>query len=266
MLIVERQILAKLRHQKFFSLYQLNQAIADLLEDLNNQEFQKRDGTRKSVFEAMDKPAMRPLPTSSYEYAEWKKLKVQMNYHIRVENGYYSVPYDLVGQKLDVRITRNTVEIFSEGSRVASHQRCKRNGQYKTVFGHMPSSHQAQASWTPQRILSWAETIGPSTQVVCEAIMAARYYPEHGFNQCRGIFHLASKVYTRERVEAACERAIAIQSPTYKSVVSILKNGLDINPPASQLVAPSIEHRNIRGTLYYKELLGKTEQQGNVSC
>ncbi len=265
-LIVERQILAKLRHQKFFSLHQLNQAIADLTEDLNGQEFQKRDGNRKEVFEAIDKPEMRPLPTSSYEYAEWKKLKVQMNYHVRIENGYYSVPYDLVGQKLDVRITRNTVEIFSEGSRVASHQRCQKNGQYKTTFEHMPSSHQAQASWTPQRILKWAETIGPSTQVVCEAIMAARFYPEHSFNQCRGIFHLASKVYTPERVEAACERAIAIKSPTYRSVVSILKNGLDAVPLSPPTPPTSIEHRNIRGTLYYTELLGKAEEQENLSC
>ena len=265
-LIVERQILARLRHSKFFSLYELNQAILDLLEDLNSQGFQKRDGSRKEVFETVDKPAMRPLPTTSYEYCEWKKLKVQMNYHVRIENGYYSVPYDLVGQKLDVRITQSAVEIFSKSVRVASHQRCQRNGQYKTISEHMPSSHQAQASWTPERILKWAETIGRSTQVVCEAIMATRYYPEHGFNQCRGIFHLASKVYTPERVEAACERAIAIHSPTYKSVVSILKNGLDMNPLTPPPVAPSIEHRNIRGTLYYKELLSKPEGQENVSC
>ena len=265
-LIVERQILARLRHSKFFSLYELNQAILDLLQDLNSQGFQIREGSRKEVFETVDKPAMRPLPTTGYEYCQWKKLKVQMNYHVRAENGYYSVPYDLVGQKLDVRITRNTVEIFSGGIRVASHQRCNRNGQYKTISEHMPSSHQAQASWTPERILKWAETIGPATQAVCEAIMAARFYPERGFNQCRGIFHLASKVYSSERVEAACERAIAIQSPTYRSVVSILKNGLDINPLTPPLVAPSIEHRNIRGTLYYKELLGKAEGQENVSC
>lgn len=265
-LIVERQILARLRHSKFFSLYELNQAILELLEDLNNQRFQIRDGSRKEVFETVDKPAMRPLPTTGYEYAEWKRLKVQMNYHVRIENGYYSVPYDMVGQKLDVRITRNTVEIFSDGMRVASHQRCERDGQYKTVIEHMPSSHQAHASWTPARILKWAETIGPATQAVCEAIMAARFYPERGFIQCRGIFHLASKVYTPERVEAACERAIAIQSPTYRSVVSILKNGLDINPLSPPLAAPSIDHRNIRGTLYYKELLGKAEEQENVSC
>ncbi len=265
-LIVERQILAKLRHQKFFSLYQLNRAILELTEDLNAQGFQKRDGTRKSVFEAVDKPAMRPLPATGYEYAEWKKLKVQMNYHVRVENGYYSVPYDLVGQKLDVRITRNTVEIFSGGSRVASHQRCQRNGQYKTVFEHMPSSHQAHATWTPARILKWAETIGPNTQAVCEAIMAARFYPERGFNQCRGIFHLASKVYTPKRVEAACERAIAIHSPTYRSVVSILKNGLEMNPLSPPTPPPSIDHRNIRGTLYYKALLGNSETTEELSC
>lgn len=172
-MIVERQILARLRHSKFFSLYELNQAILELLEDLNNQRFQIRDGSRKEVFETVDKPAMRPLPTTGYEYAEWKRLKVQMNYHVRIENGYYSVPYDMVGQKLDVRITRNTVEIFSDGMRVASHQRCERDGQYKTVIEHMPSSHQAHASWTPARILKWAETIGPATQAVCEAIMAA---------------------------------------------------------------------------------------------
>ena len=265
-LIVERQILARLRHSKFFSLYELNQAILDLLEDLNSQGFQKRDGSRKEVFETVDKPAMRPLPTTSYEYCEWKKLKVQMNYHVRIENGYYSVPYDLVGQKLDVRITQSAVEIFSKSVRVASHQRCQRNGQYKTISEHMPSSHQAQASWTPERILKWAETIGRSTQVVCEAIMATRYYPEHGFNQCRGIFHLASKVYTPERVEAACERAIAIHSPTYRSVVSILKNGLEMSPLSPPTPPPSIDHRNIRGTLYYKALLGNSETTEELSC
>ena len=189
-----------------------------------------------------------------------------MNYHVRVENGYYSVPYDLVGQKLDVRITRNTVEIFSGGSRVASHLRCQKDGQYKTVFEHMPSSHQAHATWTPARILKWAETIGPNTQAVCEATMAARFYPERGFNQCRGIFHLASKVYTPKRVEAACERAIAIHSPTYRSVVSILKNGLEMSPLSPPTPPPSIDHRNIRGTLYYKALLENSETTEELSC
>ena len=216
------------------------------------------------MFEALDKPAMHPLPVSVYEYAEWKRFKVQMNYHVRVEDAYYSVPYDLVGQTLDVRVTRNTVEIFSAGVRIASHRRCERKGQYRSVFEHMPSSHQSQASWTPARILAWAETIGPSTQVVCETIMAQRHYPEQGFNQCRGIFNLASKVYDKDRVEAACARAIAIHSPLYKSVVSILKNGLDaheLNPPASP---PPIEHANIRGSEYYQELLGSNQE--NAAC
>ena len=129
-LIVERQILARLRHVKFFSLYELNQAIYELLEELNAQGFQRREGTRESVFEAVDKPVMRPLPATAYEYAEWKRFKVQMNYHVRVLDGYYSVPYDLVGQTLDVRVTRTTVEIFSAGVRIASHRRCERKGQY----------------------------------------------------------------------------------------------------------------------------------------
>ncbi|KJE76694.1 Mu transposase domain-containing protein [Ferrimicrobium acidiphilum] len=263
-LIVERQILARLRHVKFFSLYELNQAIYELLEELNAQGFQRREGTRRSVFEAVDKPVMRPLPTTAYEYAEWKRFKVQMNYHVRVLDGYYSVPYDLVGQTLDVRVTRTTVEIFSAGVRIASHKRCERKGQYQTSFAHMPSSHQAQASWTPARILKWARTIGPSTQVVCETIMSGRHYPEQGFNQCRGIFNLASKVYTPERVEAACERAIAIHSPLYKSVVSILKNGLDAVALAPPPGPPPIEHQNIRGTEYYKELLAGGQE--NVTC
>jgi transposase len=263
-LIVERQILARLRHVKFFSLYELNGAIYDLLEELNAKPFQAREGTRSSVFETLDKPAMRPLPPTAYEYGEWKRLKVQMNYHVRVEDAYYSVPYDLVGQTLDVRVTRTTVEIFAAGVRIVSHRRCERRGQYQTVFEHMPSSHQAQASWTPARILAWAETIGPNTQVVCETIMSGRHYPEQGFNQCRAIFNLASKIYDKDRVEAACARAIAIHSPLYKSVVSILKNGLDaheLTPPASP---PPIEHANIRGPEYYQELL--TRDQENATC
>ncbi len=277
-LIVERQILARLRHVKFFSLYELNEAIALLLEELNTKEFQQREGTRRSVFEALDKPAMHPLPTTRYEYGEWKRLKVQMNYHVRAKDGFYSVPYDLVGQTLDVRVTRTTVEIFSAGVRIASHQRCERKGQYRTVFAHMPSSHQAQASWTPARILAWAKTIGPNTEMICESIMSGRHYPEQGFNQCRGIFNLSSKVYSPERVEAACERAIAIHSPLYQSVVSILGNGLDavaLAPPPSP---EPIEHPNIRGIEYYRGLLAESqvnvtehfesvaESQVNVTC
>ena len=253
-LIVERYVLARLRHRTFFSLGELNRAICALLESLNTERFQLLEGTRTQMFEDVDRPALLPLPAMPYEFAVWKKATVQLNYHVRVENNWYSVPFDCIGKKVDIRLTRNTVEIFNGGTRVASHARSFRKGYYSTVNDHMPSHHRAQAAWNPERILTWAQSIGPATATYCQGIMDMHYFPERGFNSCQGVLYLA-KTYTPERVEAACTRALALRTNSYRSVASILKKGLDREPLSPPPPPPPIDHPNIRGKEYFQQIL-----------
>ena len=156
-LLVERWILARLRDRQFFSLAELNAEIARLLEQLNDRPLKKLPGSRRSLYESLDRPAMRPLPARPYEFAEWKKARVHIDYHVEIDRHYYSVPYQLVKQQLDARFTANTVELFHKGRRVASHRRAYRRGHHTTVAQHMPSGHRAYAEWTPQRLVRWAE-------------------------------------------------------------------------------------------------------------
>ena len=258
-LIVERTILARLRHRRFFSLFELNEAIGELLAEVNAEPFQQLDGCRNSVFEEVDKPALLPLPATPYEYCEWKKFIVQLNYHVLVDHCFYSVPYKHIGVTADVRVTRTTVEVFVAGTRVASHLRARVKGKYTTVDDHMPSHHRAQAAWTPERILRWAGTVGPYTSTLCEGIMAANYVPEKGFMACQGIIRLA-RAYSPERVEAACHKALALRSYSYRSVASILKKGLDKEPHRHRPVAWAPAHTNIRGQEYYQTTLGLAAQ------
>jgi len=249
--VVERWILAKLRNRQFFSLRQLNQAIAELLEDLNNKPFQKLPGSRKSAFESMDWPALNPLPSQAYQFAEWKKATVNLDYHIEVERHYYSVPHTLIKKKIDVRITNNIIECFFKSKRVASHIRSYHKGRHSTVKEHMPKSHQKWAQWTPDRFIRWAAKIGPHTQSLIENVLNRRAHPQQGFRTCLGILRLA-KSYGNDRLEAACRRAVAIGGTSYRSVQSILKHNLDQKQlPEQSSKNPPIEHINIRGAHYY---------------
>jgi len=249
--IVERWILARLRNRQFFSLQQLNHAIAELLADLNNKPFQKLPGSRKSAFESMDRPALNPLPSQPYQFAEWKKATVNVDYHIEVHRHYYSVPHALIKKKIDVRITNNTIECFYKSKRVASHIRSHHKGRHSTVKEHMPKSHQKWAEWTPQRFVRWAAKIGPHTQSLIENVLNSRAHPQQGFRSCLGILRLA-KGYGNDRLEAACRRAVAIGGTSYRSVESILKHNLDQKPlPDQSSKNPPIEHINIRGARYY---------------
>jgi len=250
--IVERWILARLRNRQFFSLRQLNQAIAELLEKLNDKPFQKLPGSRKSAFESIDRPALSPLPSQPYQFAEWKKATVNVDYHIEVDRHYYSVPHALLKKKIDVRITNNTIECFYKSKRVASHIRSHHKGVHSTVKEHMPKSHQKWAEWTPQRFASWAAKIGPHTQRLIENVLNSRAHPQQGFRSCLGILRLA-KSYGDDRLEAACHRAVTIGGTSYRSVQSILKHNLEKKPlPDQSSESTPIEHVNIRGARYYR--------------
>jgi transposase len=251
-LLVERWILARLRHQSFFSLSELNAAIRTLLGPLNERPFKKLPGCRRTLFEQLDRPAMNPLPSERYTYAEWKRARVHIDYHVEVEGHYYSVPYQLVKQELDVRLAAQTVELFHRGKRIASHQRSTYKGRHTTLTEHMPQAHRQYASWTPQRLVRWAEHTGPATARLVATLLASRKHPQQGFRSCLGIMRLG-KTYTAQRLEAACWRALALGAVSFKSVQSILKSGLDQQPlPAtSNQDALPIDHPNIRGGHYY---------------
>jgi transposase len=258
-LLVERWILAALRDRTFFCLTELvscsagadNRAIAGLLERLNSRPFKKLPGSRREMFERLDQPALCALPATPYEYAEWRKARVNIDYHVAVEKSYYSVPYQLVRRQLDVRITARTVECLHRGKRVASHVRAHLPGQYKTVAEHMPKSHRAYAEWTPERLVRWATKAGPATAAVIHAILARYVHPQQGFRSCLGIMRLG-KTYGAERLEAACLRVLAIGSPRYKSLESILRRGLDGQElPEQSELALAIDHDNVRGAEYF---------------
>jgi transposase len=249
-LLVERWILAALRKHKFFHLSSLNQAIAELLERLNNRPFRKREGTRASLLESVDRPALRPLPVERFEFGSWKTARVNIDYHVEIDHHYYSVPYALTGQRVEVRSTGTTVEIFQNGLRVVSHARSEAPYQATTVEQHRPKSHQRYLEWTPSRILEWAQTIGPATAKLFQEILATRRHPEQGYRSCLGIVRLGKK-YSRERVEAAARRAGMQGACSYKSIKSILERQLDRVPIEESSSGAAITHDNIRGAAYF---------------
>jgi transposase len=250
-LLVERWILAALRKRKFFSLAELDEAIAELLERLNNRPFRKREGSRRTLFETLDQPALRPLPAERYQYGEWRTARVNIDYHIEFERHYYSVPYQLVGQAVELRASSATLEIFHRGARVASHIRSSVPHDATTVTEHRPKSHQKHLEWTPSRLIQWAASVGPATAGVCQRILDSKPHPEMGFRSCLGIFRLA-KQYSTERMEAAARRALALNACSYQSLKSILERGLDSLPvEAAPPTRPPVEHDNIRGADYF---------------
>jgi transposase len=251
---VERWVLAPLRHHTFFGLTDLNEAIAKQLEILNNRPFEKLEGTRESLFESLDKPALKPLPAHRFTFAQWSQSKVNIDYHIEVDHHYYSVPYQLIHERLDVRLTDVTVEVLFKNRRVALHRRSYLKGRHTTLPEHMPKAHQKYLEWTPSRLIRWAGQIGPHTQNLVRLILESRPHPEQGYRSCLGLLRL-EKRYSTERLEAACARALAFKAYSYKNVESILKKGLDQQPlitPSPQNRLPLLEHQNLRGRQYYQ--------------
>jgi transposase len=249
--IVERWILAALRNHTFFSLTELNQTIQQLVVKLNQRPFKKLPGSRSELFQSLDKPALKALPLIPYVYAEWKLVRVHIDYHVDIEGHYYSVPYRLVKQQLDARITVNTIEVFNKGERVASHLRSWLKGHHTTLDAHRPEAHRHYGDWSPERFISWAGKIGSATGQVITVILHERRHPEQGYRSCLGILRLA-KAYSDARLEAACTRALLLGICRYKSIESILKHGLDSKPVVvEEDSALPQQHENVRGSAYY---------------
>jgi transposase len=221
-------IVAALRNHKFFSLQELNQAIREKLQAFNTKPFQKKEGSRHSVFLGEEKPMLMPLPATAYELAVWKTATVQFNYHIFVDKMHYSVPYEYIKHKVDVRVTRNVIEIFYNNHRVCSHPRLYgRLGQYSTVEAHMPENHQNYVQWNAERYIAWAQKIGPNTTVTVKAILSSHKVEQQGYKSCMALLKLADK-YSVSRLEGACKKALSYTPhPSFKSVKTILSTGQD---------------------------------------
>ena len=261
-LLAERWILARLRKHTFFRLTDLNREIRRLLEELNDRPFQKLEGSRRSLFEELDKPALQPLPSTPYELARFKIVRVNIDYHVDVEGHLYSVPHELYRQQLDVRYTRTMVEISHRGRRVAVHVRSYRKGGFTTEPSHRPKAHQKHLEWTPSRLVAWGAKTGPNTAQLVQHIIANKPHPEQGYRACLGLLRLGEK-YSPARLEAACRRALNFGGLSYRSVKSILDNGLDQVPLEEQakLALPQ-DHEHLRGSAYYAGANGDDDDGG----
>jgi transposase len=249
----ERWILARLRHRRFFSLGELNEALRELLVEYNRRPFQQLEGSRESLFLSLDRPALRPLPAHPYEYAQWKKARVNIDYHVEVDRHWYSVPHPLIRQQVEVCLSAHTVEILHRGKRVASHLRSFQPGRHTTVPEHMPRHHREYVQWSPQRLIRWAQQTGDATAQLVEQILSSRAHPVQGYRACLGILRLGRQ-HGAARLEAACFRALALNALSYKSIDSILKHGLENQPlPPRPIAHPPIRHAHIRGAHYYAQ-------------
>jgi transposase len=250
--VAERWIVARLRHDTFYTLGAMNARIAELLEALNAKPMRHYGGaSRRDLFERLDRPALRPLPATPFEYATWKWVRVNLDYHVEIDHHYYSVPHALLHERLEARITATSVELFHRGQRVTAHSRSFVRGTPTTCAAHMPKAHQAHAEWQPSRFIQWAATIGPQTAALVAAILADRPHPEQGYRSCLGILRLAKR-YDAARLEAACARALTAGARSYRHVDAILTRGLDRVVAAAPAAAPdAVPHENIRGRDYY---------------
>ncbi len=248
--VVERWILARLRHYTFFSLADLNQAIRELLDELNTRQMEHLGRSRRELFERLDQPALKPLPELPYEFAIWKKARVNIDYHIEFEKHYYSVSHTLIHKEVYVRATQSTIEIFFNNRRVASHRRTHAPGRHTTLSEHMPPAHQKYLEWSPDRFTRWAQSIGPNTVQLVQALLDSRQHPQQAYRSCLGLLGLGSR-YGEQRLEAACARALRAGIHSYKGVKNILDAKLDqVEPEEAPTVAPKT-HENIRGQTYY---------------
>jgi transposase len=248
--VVERWILARLRNRTFFSLVELNRAIRKLLEDLNQRQMEHLEKSRRQLFEELDQPALRPLPDRPYEYALWKAARVNIDYHVEFEKHFYSVPFLLIHEEVRIRATERLVEIFHKGSRepVAIHPRNPTPGRYSTQTVHMPSNHQKAGEWNAERLVRWADEIGPHTAQLIQMILASRQHPEQAFRSCLGILRLSGQ-YAQTQMENACQMAQEARLLNYRGVKAILET---LPPLASPDTSPLPSHENIRGNAYYQ--------------
>jgi len=252
-LIVERWILAALRKHTFHTLAELNLAIRELLVKLNQRKFRKLDTTREKLFEELERPALKPLPPEPFTFAEWKKARANIDYHVEIERHYYSVPYQLVHQEVEARIAAATVEIFLKGRRIVTHTRSFVPGKHTTLPEHRPKKHQ-NLEWTASRMVERGLVIGTSTAAALERIMESRKHPELGYRSCLGVLRLGER-YGRERLETACRRAVALNACSYRRIKSMLETGLDRQPlePVATPAAHTDVHANVRGAGYYRK-------------
>ena len=249
-LLAERWILAALRHRRFRSLDELRTAVAELNTKLNERPMRKFGISRRALFEQIEQSALQPLPEQRYEHAGWSRPTVGPDYHVEHEKHYYSVPYKLCGERVDVRATASTIEVLHRGERVASHAKSARPHAYTTLPEHMPPAHREHAKWTPERIRSWAATLGPHVATLSSEIMKRRMHPEQGYRSCLGLIRLANH-YGADRLNAACAHALKIRATTRKSVESILRNNLDVSKATEPTKPPLSSHENVRGPGYY---------------
>jgi transposase len=256
--VVQRWILARLRHQTFFTLAELNAEIGRLCEELNGRTMKTYGASRRALFERLDKPALRALPSERFVFGEWSTARVNIDYHVDVSGHYYSVPHgrahDARGERtvVDVRAGANTIEIYVGSERIASHVRSDERGRHTTSAEHMPVAHRSHAEWSPSRIISWAQAMGPETAKLVTAILEERRHPEQGYRSCLGILRL-SKKYGVERLEAACARAVTVRARSYRHLDAILKKGLDrvALPAAAEDETRVVTRENVRGPGYY---------------
>lgn len=249
---VEERILAPLRNRQFFSLAEINQALVPLMAQLNGRQMQGRDYSRADLFAQLDQPALKPLPARPYEIGLWSRARVHIDYHIAVDDRFYSVPYTLLKQEVEVRRSGAIVEIFHKGERIASHTVVTPKYGHSTQNAHMPESHKQYAGWTPERLLAWMVNTGPCTREVGETILAGHAHPQQGFRSCLGLIRLSNS-YGAERTEAACRKALAMHAANYKVVKTILANNVDKQPDKPiEAAVPPVEHQNIRGADYYR--------------
>lgn len=249
--VVERWIMARLRHHRFTTVNEIDGEIIPLLERLNHKPFQKLPGSRASTFAVLDAPALQPLPVQRYEIARFKSAKVHIDYHIEVNGHRYSVPHALIGQELEARITACAIEILHRGQRVASHIRSDQRGGFTTLAEHMPAAHRAHREWTPQRLIHWGESIGPATGVIVTRLIEGHKHPEHGYRSCLGLLSLGKR-YGKSRLEAACALALQIGTCKYRHVRDILANNRDqiSYSPTNEWISP--DHTHVRGPAYYQ--------------
>ena len=248
-------IIARLRNRKFFDIHTLNAAIRKELDRFNETPFQKKDGSRYSVFLEEELPFLQPLPRYPYEFAQWKSAAVQLNYHIAIDFQNYSIPYEYVRKKVDVRYTKSSIEVYYKGNRICSHKRLYgRRGQYSTIPEHMPVNHQLYSEWDKARFLKWASGIGESTQKVIQGIFDSYRIEEQAYKGCLSLLKLADK-YTPERLEHACEAALErIPRPRYKNIRLILESGNDRAADPSNQSSETIHDESyalVRGASYY---------------
>lgn len=248
--IVERWILAALRNRKFFSLSELKQEVARLLDKINEKKMRNYGLSRGEMFEMLDKPALRPLPPKPYQFFAYKLVRVNIDYHIELEQHYYSVPYQLVHKEVEVRIRENTVEVLSAGKRVALHALSKEKFRHSTKKEHMPPSHQAVLKWTPSRLIDWASKNGPQTKAQVEGLLNSRQHPEQSYRACLGLLRLG-KTVGAQRLEAACARANHLGINSYRNIKSILDSGMDRLPIVETKDIAPVRHKNLRGGGYY---------------